>query len=132
MQGDVLETDRSVVHRTKYPGNGAVSIRDDGRIVAVGGWDGKCVGEQFILILLSDSMVRVRLYSAKTFKSLGTLAYHKEGCNAIAFAYGAANNVSGSEDKFDGDELEVKSRWLATGGKDGRVAIWKLKDFLKK
>ena len=50
MKGEVLEADRSVVHRTKYPGNGAVGIRDDGRIVAVGGWDGKCVGFIFIFI----------------------------------------------------------------------------------
>lgn len=38
-----LDVDRSTVHRTKHPGNGAIDIRDDGRIVAVGGWDGKYV-----------------------------------------------------------------------------------------
>jgi len=31
------------VHRTKHPGNSSIAIRDDGRVCAVGGWDGKCV-----------------------------------------------------------------------------------------
>lgn len=31
------------IHRTKNPGNGAVTIRDDGRVCAVGGWDGRYV-----------------------------------------------------------------------------------------
>ena len=30
--------------------------------------------------------IRVRLYSTKSFKSLGTLAYHKDNCHALAFA----------------------------------------------
>lgn len=31
------------IYRTKNPGNGSVAIRDDGRVCAVGGWDGKYV-----------------------------------------------------------------------------------------
>jgi hypothetical protein len=31
------------VHRTQHPGNSAVAIRDDGRIAAISGWDGKFV-----------------------------------------------------------------------------------------
>jgi ASTRA-associated protein 1 len=31
------------VFRTKHPGNGAVAFHDDGRVCAVGGWDGRCV-----------------------------------------------------------------------------------------
>lgn len=30
-------------HRTKYAGNACVAIRDDGKVCAVGGWDGKFV-----------------------------------------------------------------------------------------
>ena len=88
----------------------------------------------FYFYFLSYSITRVRLYSAKTFKSLGTLAYHKEGCNALAFAYGAGDLTSFEDevDSLDRDELVVRSRWLATGGKTGRVAIWQLMDFLKK
>lgn len=31
------------VFRTKHPGNGAVAFHDDGRVCAIGGWDGRCV-----------------------------------------------------------------------------------------
>jgi len=31
------------VFRTKHPGNSAVAFHDDGRVCAVGGWDGRCV-----------------------------------------------------------------------------------------
>ena len=30
-----------IAHRTKYAGNGSIVIRDDGKVTAVGGWDGK-------------------------------------------------------------------------------------------
>ncbi|GAW01299.1 WD-40 repeat-containing protein [Lentinula edodes] len=58
--------DYSTTFRTKHPGNACIAIRDDGRVCAVGGWDGK-----------------VRLYSTKSFKPLGTLKYHKDGCQAL-------------------------------------------------
>ena len=30
-----------ITHRTKCAGNGSIAIRDDGKVTAVGGWDGK-------------------------------------------------------------------------------------------
>lgn len=33
--------EHGVAHRTKHPGNGSLAIRDDGKVCAVGGWDGK-------------------------------------------------------------------------------------------
>ena len=37
-----IEADQSArAFRTKHPGNGAISIRDDGRVCAVGSWDGR-------------------------------------------------------------------------------------------
>lgn len=62
-------------------------------------------------------ILRIRLYSTKSFKHLGTLEYHKDNCQAIAFARRAENS---------GD----KECWLAAGGKDGRISLWKL-DFRK-
>ena len=32
-----------MAYRTKHPGNAAVTIRSDGKVCAVGGWDGKYV-----------------------------------------------------------------------------------------
>lgn len=31
------------VHRTSHPGNGCIAIRDDARVCAIGGWDGRFV-----------------------------------------------------------------------------------------
>ncbi|OCH94431.1 WD-40 repeat-containing protein [Obba rivulosa] len=112
-------------HRTKVPGNGAVAIRDDGKVCAVGGWDGK-----------------IRLYSVKTLKPLGTLDYHKKNCQSLAFARssslrsGAAGTTSrsaeDSEDEMTDEEKEERCRWLAAGGYDHRVSIWALIDFQSK
>lgn len=155
------------VFRTKHPGNGAVAFHDDGRVCAIGGWDG-----------------RVRLYSTKTFKALGTLIYHKDTLQALSFFrarpvaarhrhqhypidsagcggecgarvadISADTNASRSddvddgednvvdddcndadegndeEDEMSGEEKARRSRWLVSGGKDGRVVVWALMDF---
>lgn len=133
------------VFRTKHPGNGAVAFHDDGRVCAIGGWDG-----------------RVRLYSTKTFKALGTLIYHKDALQALSFSrarpvaarhhhqhypidsagYGGEDNVVDDDcsdadegndedgnDEMSGEEKARRSRWLVSGGKDGRVVVWALMDF---
>ncbi|TBU32609.1 WD-40 repeat-containing protein [Dichomitus squalens] len=126
---DLVEAERAeslntacVAHRTKHPGNGAVGIRDDGRVCAVGGWDG-----------------RVRLYSTKTFKSLGSLVYHKKNCQSVAFARShpadplntATVSAEGYEDDDEMSEAEKqeRTRWLVSGGQDSRVVVWSLIDF---
>lgn len=45
MQSAVAESIETscTVHRTKHPGNASIALRDDGRVCAVGGWDGKFV-----------------------------------------------------------------------------------------
>ncbi|KAF4571329.1 ASTRA complex subunit [Pleurotus pulmonarius] len=114
----------SVVFRTKHPGNGAVAIRHDGRVCAVGGWDGK-----------------IRLYSSKNMKPLGTLNYHKKACQVIEFAHGSENltleesivDDEGDEDDdgFGAVEKSARKRWLIGGSEDGRVSIWVLIDFTR-
>jgi WD40 repeat protein len=91
---------------------------------------------------------RIRLYSIKTFKSLGTLDYHKDGVQAVTFARSApspsrpgARSASvregdgaddGDEDEeFSNAEIEARKRWLVAGGKDGRISVWELMDFAK-
>ncbi|KAH9052959.1 WD-40 repeat-containing protein [Lactarius deliciosus] len=117
-----IRTDSAgTVHRTKHPGNGAVAMHDEGRVCAIGGWDG-----------------RVRLFSTKSFKSLGTLVHHKAGIQALAFAHtrlsvapacteeGNADIDEGRGGRDDDDEMTMgerarRARWLVSGGKDGRV-----------
>lgn len=80
------------------------------------------------------------MYSTKSFKSLGTLDYHKTGCQAVVFARSdpvdttSSANHSVDEDEIDMDEedKDARNRWLVGGGKDGRVSIWALMDFEKK
>ncbi|KAF8551384.1 WD40 repeat-like protein [Imleria badia] len=119
----VLEADQSArSFRTKHPGNGAIAIRDDGRVCVVGGWDG-----------------RVRLYSTKSFKPLGTLVYHKENCHALAFAStyrdrdsdNVAHELDSDEDDMTDEEKRRRGRWLIAAGKDNRVSIWGLMSFEK-
>jgi len=74
---------------------------------------------------------RVRLYSTKSFKSLGTLVHHKQSCQALTFA----SDVRSADKEVDDDmtltEKCQRSRWLITAGKDSRVSIWALMSFEK-
>ncbi|KAI0303688.1 WD40 repeat-like protein [Multifurca ochricompacta] len=94
------------VYRTKRPGN----------VCAVGGWDG-----------------RVRLFSTKSFKSLGTLIYHKTGVQALVFARACTRTHTRAspvaDDEMSTEEKADRSRWLISGGKDGRVVVWALMGF---
>ncbi|KAF9514936.1 hypothetical protein BS47DRAFT_1376400 [Hydnum rufescens UP504] len=127
--------DRIAVHRTKHVGNSAVMLRSDARMCAVAGWDGK-----------------VRLYSTKSFKTLGTLKYHGQSVYAVTFARGMhtlrqpSQPSLGSSDAADGpltgtdneeddgweqEDSEKRCRWLVSAGKEGRVAFWLLDTFEK-
>lgn len=107
------------------------------------------------LVRLSN---RIRLYSIKTFKPLGTLDYHKNGVQALTFARTApppsrssrtlngegearsgatpALEADGCDDDDDDEEFSsaetgAMKRWLLAGGKDGRISVWELMDFAK-
>ncbi|KAJ7034964.1 WD-40 repeat-containing protein [Mycena alexandri] len=108
-----------VVYRTSHPGNGCIAIRDDARVCAIGGWDGK-----------------IRLYSTKNLKPLGTLRYHKSGCQAAEFARSVDVTTPAEADEDEDDEMtveerEARGRWLAAGAKDHRVSLWTLISFEK-
>ncbi|KAG0709338.1 WD-40 repeat-containing protein [Suillus ampliporus] len=121
-------TPTGIASKTKYPGNGAIAIHGDGRVYAIGGWDGK-----------------VRLYSTKTFKLLGPLVHHKQACQVVIFAsvicppFGDAplqrdsrdDDSSGDEDDVSVEEKRARARWLIAGGTDAKVSIWALVDFEK-
>jgi WD40 repeat protein len=99
---------RSRAYKTAYPGRAGLAVRDDGRILAIAGWDGF-----------------VRVHSAKTFKPLAVLEYHRESVYCVAFAdvASSSNHQSASLEK----EFMGKGRpWLAAAGKDERISLWEL------
>ncbi|KAG1821183.1 WD-40 repeat-containing protein [Suillus subaureus] len=117
-------TSAGTAFKTKHPGNGAVAIRSDGRVCAIGGWDGK-----------------VRLYSTKTLKLLGTLVHHKQGCQAVTFASHTdcvplcgdlkEDDFSDDDDEITVEEKHARGRWLIAGSTDAKVSIWALINFEK-
>ena len=86
---------------------------------------------------------RIRLYSTKTFKPLGTLSYHKKNCQCLAFARSQPRPLlmtpsspdggveEDDEDEMTEEEKSERTRWLVSGGQDSRVAIWSLMNFGK-
>lgn len=170
-------------YATKQIGNSSIAVSADGKVVAVGGWDGKSVSFLYLSPLSTSwpagegkviwrshkadyaSLRRIRLFSAATSKPLGTLVSHRETVHALAFAHLAFspsqpitladNETSSAEtetattettteypestvDLEDGDDSDAdddvdsippRERWLASGGKDGKVALWGLMDF---
>ncbi|WVQ84395.1 hypothetical protein IAT38_006547 [Cryptococcus sp. DSM 104549] len=153
-RGEVTKEDEGVMrpYATKQIGNSSIAVSADGKVVAVGGWDGK-----------------IRLFSAATSKPLGTLTSHRETVHALAFAHpsyfptshpanltassaasaysasvsvdettdaastlelGADDDDDDSEEE-DADGVPPRERWLASGGKDEKVALWGLMDFAR-
>jgi len=35
------------------------------------------------------------------------------------------------DEEFSSSEIEARKRWLIAGGKDGRISVWELMDFIK-
>ena len=138
-----------------------ISRTADNQVLVVGGWDG-----------------HVRLFSARSLKSLGTLRYHRDGVQAVAFANppidkdgisgvsdrastvdldllsataSSVDSASQDQDCNSGSDTETEQvrlplrkrvaekdqsgknvpihRWMASGAKDRRIALWGLMDF---
>ena len=108
-------------------GHASLAISPDERVLAIGGWDGK-----------------IRLLSSSTGKPLGELGYHRDTVHCVAFASRRTSSTIeqeerestielGDEDSEDDEGVEdgapPRERWLISGGKDRRVALWGLMDF---
>ncbi|KAE9371401.1 WD domain-containing protein [Stipitochalara longipes BDJ] len=127
---DVIGTVESMplkVLKTKHSGQQGLKVRNDGKVLATAGWDG-----------------RVRVYGVKGMKELAVLKWHKEGCYAVAFADVDLEDKEVSEELEgqEGNGKELASRmgtmtvreereqkaktthWLAVGSKDGKVSLW--------
>ena len=77
---------------------------------------------------------RIRLFSTKTLKPLGTLTYHTGTCYAIAFAHnisGKATQPEDEDEELTEAEKQARSRWLVSGGNDSRISLWELMSFEK-
>ncbi|GAB7362660.1 hypothetical protein MBLNU230_g2969t1 [Neophaeotheca triangularis] len=129
-------TDPSAILKTKHAGQQSLTTRSDAKIFATAGWDG-----------------RVRVYktaaAGREMRELACLRWHGTGVYAVAFAEvvdaeaSAGEGVAGSgqvggrvrdsvgeNTEFTVAELRVRktrgARWLAAGGKDGKVSLWEV------
>lgn len=97
--------------QTRHAGQQGLAVRNDERIFATAGWDG-----------------RMRVYSVKGMKELAVLKWHGEGCYAVAFA--DVDVTTTSERSLTVAELRVEkartTHWLAAGSKDGKVSLWEI------
>jgi len=94
-----------------------------------------------MLISSQTHTLSIRLFSVKSFKSLGTLAYHRDTCNTLAFPFNETEDRREGEADSDDEEFGMSpvgrarkkaEGWLISGGKDRRIAIWQLKDFTRR
>ena len=106
-------------------------------VLLEGGTEGRHDDPLGFLYLLLTKLVRVRLYSTRTLKALGTLDYHKKSCQAVAFARylheraGPLENEEDTEDEMSEQERADRRRWLVAGSQDNRVSMWSLISFEK-
>lgn len=73
----------------------------------------------------------IRVHSAKTFKPLAVLSFHRDSVYVVAFAptrptapIGYA--TSESEDDDPAPRRKKTRAWLAAAGKDQRISLWEL------
>jgi WD40 repeat protein len=117
------------VWSTGHVGHASLALSSGETVLAVGGWDG-----------------HVRLFSAATGKPLGDLDYHRESVHIVAFANASASigvdetevestiELGDEDEDSDVDDVggggqALRERWLVSGSKDRRIAMWELKDF---
>ncbi|POS88293.1 hypothetical protein EPUL_000085 [Erysiphe pulchra] len=147
---ELVKKDMSSRHlNTKHAGQQDIKIRNDGKIFATAGWDG-----------------RVRVYSCQALREVAVLKWHKQGCYAVAFAktnlssidksledglrnHEIPNLSSESSESNEVEQVQVENvvirsdqtppstivsearvwkaqntHWIAVGSKDGKISLW--------
>ncbi|KAI5791982.1 WD40-repeat-containing domain protein [Geopyxis carbonaria] len=117
---------------TNHLGQQGVAVRDDGKLVATAGWDGR---------------LRVYKVGGKGMKEVAVLKWHREG--AYAAAFGGVKILANEEDEEESsvtgsgvlgvvrqvgesrllrgrDGREAQRHWVVGGAKDGRVSLWEV------
>ncbi|PWN36993.1 WD40 repeat-like protein [Meira miltonrushii] len=115
---------RAKITKSRAMGHASVAIRKDGKLIAVGGWDGN-----------------VRLFD-NDLQHSASLRYHKDTVQAVAFAETSSIEMKATRkeeddidnvDDEDDDEINTNGvlgsktnidNLLITGGKEGRICIW--------
>jgi hypothetical protein len=80
LQADLISNMETIgtAFRTKNPGNGAAAFHDDGRVCAVGGWDGRCVRLTPLMFFMVDLSANDRVSSLS--KKMLLLSINKHRC----------------------------------------------------
>ncbi|CBQ71796.1 conserved hypothetical protein [Sporisorium reilianum SRZ2] len=106
-----LHTGELQLTQTQQPGNACVAIAPDGESFAVGTWNG-----EINVYATSDSLAH-----------LGSLSYHRDTVECLAFAHVKISNQHGQDDSSDDedDSQNTHQLVLAAGGRDGKVSLWK-------
>ena len=77
----------------------------------------------------------VRIHSAKTFKPLAVLEYHRDSVYAVAFSSIALSASEDEQATAEHDNVPAgpsrpsggpRRAWLAAGGKEERISLWEL------
>jgi ASTRA-associated protein 1 len=95
------------INNTKHAGQQGLRVRNDGRIIASGGWDG-----------------RVRIYSTKTLREMAVLKWHDVGVYCTAFAK-ILDDEEGVEDQ---SLVGIRSEPATDGGHSTHVEEHKYGD----
>ncbi|ADV25638.1 WD-repeat protein [Cryptococcus gattii E566] len=135
-------------YATKQIGNSSIAVSADDKVIAIGGWDGK-------IRLFSAATSKPLGTLASHRETVHALAFAHLAFSPSQPITLADNETSSAEtetattettteypestvDLEDDDDSDVdddvdsippRERWLASGGKDGKVALWGLMDF---